>query len=262
MQRALWTAATGMHAQQLNVDTIANNLANVNTTGFKRGRAEFNDLFYQTLVAPGTAVSAIERNPTGIQLGMGARPAAVRKLHSTGELKNSENPLDLAIEGQGFFKVARNDGTIGFTRDGSFTPNAEGLLVNSAGLPLDPPIAIPNDAIAVTVGRDGTVSVRQPGQDVSTDVGQIELANFINPAGLVSIGSNLYLQTEASGDPQIGQAGSIGLGDVLQGFLELSNVSIVTELVDLIAAQRAYELNSRAIQASDQMMQQLNNLVR
>lgn len=262
MQRALWTAATGMHAQQLNVDTIANNLANVNTTGFKRSRAEFNDLFYQTLVAPGTAASTTERNPTGIQLGMGSRPAAVRKLHSGGELKNSENPLDLAIEGRGFLKVSRSDGTTAYTRDGSLTPNDEGVLVNSAGLPLDPPITIPADATSVTIARDGTVSVRQPGQDTSTDVGQIELATFINPAGLVSIGSNLYLQTEASGDPTVGTPGSDGLGDVLQGFLELSNVSIVTELVDLIAAQRAYELNSRAIQAADQMMQQLNNLVR
>lgn len=262
MQRAMWTAATGMHAQQLNVDTIAHNLANVNTTGFKRTRAEFQDLYYRTLVAPGSPSSATTRNPTGVQLGLGVKNGSVKRIFSQGDLKRTDQPLDVAIEGRGYLKVQMPDGTTGYTRDGSFTPNEEGALVNSEGFQLDPPITIPSDATSITIGRDGTVSVRQAGSENSNEVGQIELAGFINPAGLLSLGSNLFQPTEASGDPLDGTPGLDGLGRLAQGFLEISNVSIVTELVDLITAQRAYELNSRAIQTSDQMLQQLNNLIR
>jgi len=262
MQRALWSAASGMQAQQLQIDTIANNLANVNTNGFKRSRAEFQDLLYQTVVAPGASSSSTTRHPAGIQLGLGAKPSAVKKLYSQGDMKKTDNPLDLAIQGAGFFKVLRPDGTIVYTRDGAFTADRDGQLVNSQGYPLDPPIHLPPDTLSVTIGADGTVSVTQPGQSAATEIGQIELASFVNPTGLLSLGGNLFAPTAASGDPVDGTPGLDGLGTLAQGFLEVSNVSVVSELVDMIAAQRAYELNSRAIRAADEMMQQVNNLVR
>ena len=262
MQRALWSAATGMHAQQLQVDTIAHNLANVNTSGFKRSRAEFQDLLYQTVVAPGSSSSSTTRHAGGIQLGLGSKTSAVRKLFGQGDLKPTENPLDLTIEGAGFFKVQLPDGNVAYSRDGAFTANADGQLVTSHGFLLDPPITLPADTLAVTIGRDGTVSVLQPGQTSISEVGQIELAGFVNPSGLLSLGGNVYQPTDASGDPLDGTPGLDGLGHVLQGFLESSNVTIVTELVNMIAAQRAYELNSKAIRAADEMMQQINNIIR
>jgi flagellar basal-body rod protein FlgG len=262
MQRALWSAASGMQAQQMQIDTIANNLANVNTNGFKRSRAEFQDLLYQTVTAPGAPSSSTTRNPAGIQLGLGTKPASVKKLFSQGDFKKTDNPLDVVIQGQGFFKTLMPDGTLAYTRDGAFTANRDGQLVTSQGYLLDPPITLPSDTLTITVGADGTVSVTQPGQTTATEVGQIELASFMNPTGLMSLGGNLYQPTQASGDPVDGTPGLEGLGTVAQGFLEVSNVSIVNELVDMIAAQRAYELNSKAIRASDEMMQQVNGLVR
>ncbi len=261
MERSLWTAATGMAAQQLNMDVIANNLANVNTTGFKRSRAEFQDLLYQTVNAPGTASSASTNLPSGIQIGLGTRTAAIKRLFQQGDFKPTENPLDLVIEGQGFFKVIRPDGTNAFTRDGSFTVDENGNVVNALGYQLDPPITIPQDAKAITIGRDGTVTVRLADETVS-QVGNIELASFINPAGLQSVGNNLFVATQASGDPILGTPGQDGLGEISQGFLETSNVNIVAELVEMISAQRAYELNSRAVRAADDMLRKLVTLVR
>jgi flagellar basal-body rod protein FlgG len=260
--KAMWTAASGMHAQQMQVDTISNNLANVNTNGFKRSRAEFHDLLYQTFQAPGTPSSNITRNPSGIQLGLGVQPGAIKKSFAQGDFKNTGNPLDLVVKGSGFFRVLMPDGSLGYTRDGAFTADNEGQLVTARGYLLDPPITLPPDTLSVTVGVDGTVSVIQPEQAQPTELGQIELTNFVNPAGLASLGGNLFRETASSGDPIDGTPGLDGLGTLSQGFLELSNVSIVTELVDLISAQRAYELNSRAVQASDEMLQQLNGLVR
>jgi flagellar basal-body rod protein FlgG len=262
MQRALWAAASGMQAQQMQIDTIANNLANVNTNGFKRSRAEFQDLLYQTVTAPGASTSSSTKNPAGIQLGLGTRPASVKKLFSQGDFKKTDNNLDLIIQGQGFFKVLLPDGTTAYSRDGAFTADRDGQLVNSQGYALDPPITLPSDTLTVSIGADGTVSVTQPGQSTATDIGQIELGSFVNPTGLMSLGGNLYQATGASGDALDGTPGLDGLGSIGQGFLEVSNVSIVNELVDMIAAQRAYELNSRAIKASDEMMQQINGLVR
>ncbi len=262
MNRAMWTASSGMHAQQLKIDAIANNLANVNTNGFKRSRAEFSDLMYQTIRAPGAPSSGSTRVPAGLQLGHGVQPGSVKKLFSQGDFANTGNPLDMVIRGNGFFKVLLPDGGTAYTRDGAFTANGEGQLVNASGYLLDPPITIPPDTLSISIGEDGTVSVTQPGQSAATDVGQLELANFVNPSGLLALGGNLFQATEASGDAIAGTPGLDGLGSIGQGFLEISNVSIVTELVDMIAAQRAYELNSRAVRASDEMLQQLNNLVR
>ncbi|MCP3979348.1 MAG: flagellar basal-body rod protein FlgG [bacterium] len=261
MVRAMWSAASGMQAQQLQIDTIANNLANVNTNGFKRSRAEFQDLLYETVNAPGSPSSATGTT-AGIQLGLGVRPGSVRKLYSQGDLKNTENPLDLVVQGKGFFKVLQPDGTTAYTRDGAFTTNRDGQVVTSQGHLLEPSITLPPDTLSLTVGADGTVSVTQPGQTQAIELGQIELAQFVNPSGLMSIGNNLALPSNASGDAIDGTPGLDGLGTLGQGFLEISNVNIVTELVDMIAAQRAYELNSRAVRASDEMMQQVNNLVR
>ncbi len=262
MQRAIWTAASGMEAQQMQMDTIANNLANVNTNAFKRSRAEFHDLLYQTVVTPGASSSATTRRPAGIQIGLGAKPSAVKKIHSQGDVKRTDNPLDVLIQGQGFFKILLPDGSTGYSRDGAFTANRDGQLVNSLGFLLDPPVTLPPDTLTVNIGVDGIVSVSQPGQAELTEVGQIELANFVNPTGLLSLGDNLYQATDASGDPTDGTPGLDGLGTLSQNFLEMSNVSIVNELVDMIAAQRSYELNSKAIRAADEMMQQVNNLVR
>jgi flagellar basal-body rod protein FlgG len=262
MQRALWSAASGMAAQQLQIDTIANNLANVNTNGFKRSRAEFQDLLYQTITAPGASSSSTTRNPAGVQLGLGAKPGSVKKIFGQGDFKKTDNPFDVVIQGQGFFKVLLPDGTTAYTRDGAFTSDRDGQLVNSQGYALDPAITLPTDALTVTIGADGTVSVTQPGQTTPTEIGQIELANFVNPTGLLALGGNLFRPTAASGDAVDGTAGTDGLGTLQQGFLEVSNVSIVNELVDMIAAQRAYELNSKAIRASDEMMQQVNGLIR
>ncbi len=261
MERSLWTAAAGMAAQQTNMDVVANNLANVNTTGFKKSRAEFVDLLYQTINAPGTASSSSTNLPTGVQIGLGTRTAAIKRIFEQGTFKPTENPLDIVIEGKGFFKLTRPDGTQAFTRDGSFAIDENGNLVNALGYQLDPPLTIPQDALGVTIGRDGTVSVRLADETVS-QIGNMELASFVNPGGLQSIGNNLFVTSVASGDPLLGTPGQDGLGELGQGFLETSNVNIVGELVDMISAQRAYELNSRSIRAADEMLKQLAQLVR
>jgi flagellar basal-body rod protein FlgG len=250
-----------MSVQQTNLDVIANNLANVNTTGFKKSRAEFQDLMYQTLNAPGTNSSASTMLPAGVQIGLGARTAAVKRMFQQGQFKPTEGPLDLVIEGDGFFKVTRPDGTLAYTRDGALTTDESGNLVNSQGYLLDPPVVLPSDTKGVTIAKDGTVTVRLA-DDTTSQIGNIELAHFMNPAGLQSLGENLYVPTQSSGDPILGTPGTEGLGQIGQFFLETSNVQIVTELVDMITAQRAYELNSRAVKASDEMLQQIAQLVR
>jgi len=262
MIRALYTAATGMEAQQLNIDVIANNLANVNTTGFKRSRADFQDLLYQTLRVPGALSSTNTRVPTGIQVGLGTRPAAVQKLFTQGDFQQTGNDLDWVIEGDGFFQILHPNGEIAYTRAGAFKLDDQGRIVNSDGYPLEPSITIPSDATKIIVASDGTVSVEQPGKTAPTEVGTVELAKFANPAGLNSIGRNLYLPTLSSGDPVTSTPGRDGLGTLAQGFLEASNVNLVEEMVGMIVAQRAYEINAKAIQAADEMLQIANNVKR
>jgi len=262
MLRSLFTAATGMTAQQQHIDVIANNLANVNTAGFKRARADFQDLLYQTLRQPGAASSNQTEIPTGIQMGLGVRTAAVQRLFLEGDFQQTQNQLDIAIDGAGFFQIQRPNGELAYSRAGSFKLDSQGRVVNSDGFPLEPEITVPNDAISVTVGTDGTVSVLQAGNIAPQQVGQIILANFSNPAGLHGLGRNLFQSTTASGDPITGTPGQAGLGSLSQGVLEISNVSVVEEMVNLIAGQRAYEINSRAIQASDEMLQSAANLRR
>jgi len=262
MQRALWSAASGMQAQQLQIDTIANNLANVNTNGFKRSRAEFQDLLYETMRPPGSSSSENTQVPTGIQIGHGTRPVAVSKNFSEGELQMTKNELDLAIEGDGFFQITQPNGDTAYTRAGSFKLDKEGRVVNPDGFLLEPAITIPTDAISVSVGMDGTVSVLQAGNTTPREIGTIQLARFVNPAGLQSIGKNLYLPTDASGQEIAGTAGTANFGTIAQGFLEMSNVSVVDEMVNMITAQRAYETNSKVVQTSDDMLQLANNLKR
>ena len=262
MIRSLWTSATGMQAQALNLDVIANNLANVSTTGFKKSRAEFQDLLYETIRPAGTPSSQDTQVPTGIQLGHGTRPSTVLKIFSQGDMENTKNELDLAIEGDGFFQIALPNGETAFTRDGGFKLDSEGRVVNADGLALEPEISIPTDALSISVGMDGTVSVLQAGDTTPTEVGTIELARFVNPAGLIAMGKNLYIPSEASGDEMTGTAGENGLGTIAQGFLELSNVTVVEEMVSMITAQRAYEANSKSIQTADEMLAIANNVKR
>jgi flagellar basal-body rod protein FlgG len=262
MIRALFTAATGMQAQQLNLDTIANNLANVNTTGFKRNRVDFQDLLYQNLRPAGTRMAGGVEVPTGIQVGHGTRPVATQKLWSQGNFQQTENPLDLVIEGDGFFQLTRPDGTIAYTRAGAFKRDSQGQVVNSDGYVLQPAITIPDDTVNISIGSDGTVSVITAGQSTPQQLGQIELARFVNPAGLNAIGKNLFLPTAASGQPTTGQPGQNGFGAINQGFLEMSNVSVVEEMVQMIAAQRAFEVNSKAIKSADEMLSISNNMTR
>ena len=262
MLRALYTAATGMQAQQTNIDTIANNIANVNTTGFKQGRAEFQDLLYQNIRPAGTASSASTTFPVGLQLGLGTRPVATDRIFRQGDMRQTENPLDLVIEGKGFFQVRLPNGELGYTRDGSFHRTAEGILATADGNPLEPQITIPADADTVTIGKDGTVTVTTAGSSTAQQIGTIQLANFQNPGGLNAMGGNLFSASAASGDPLTGNPGENGLGHVNQGFLEQSNVSVVEEMVNMIVAQRAYEVNSRAVRVADDMLQQINNLAR
>jgi flagellar basal-body rod protein FlgG len=251
-----------MQAQALNLDVISNNLANVNTSGFKKSRAEFQDLLYETLRPAGTSSSQDTEVPTGIQLGHGTRPSTVLKIFTQGDMENTQNELDLAIEGDGFFQIILPNGETGFTRDGAFKLDRDGRIVNSDGFALEPEIAIPTDAVSITVGMDGTVSVLQAGDSVPSEIGTIELARFVNPAGLISVGKNLFTPSEASGDEITGTAGEDGLGTLAQGFLEMSNVSVVDEMVNMITAQRAYETNSKAIQTADDMLQIANNIKR
>jgi flagellar basal-body rod protein FlgG len=256
------TAATGMIAQQLNVDVIANNLANVNTTGFKRSKVEFQDILYQNYRKAGTATALGNEVPTGLAVGYGTRPGSTVRHYSTGDLQMTGNPLDLAINGDGFFQVRQADGTTAYTRDGAFKLSADGQIVNSDGLYLEPEISVPEDTVSVSVGIDGTIEVMQFGQEDSVEVGQIELARFVNPAGLMAIGRNLYVPTGASGTSINDVAGQNGLGTIDQGYLEMSNVSVVDEMVNMIVAQRAYEVNAKAIQTADDMAGIANNLKR
>jgi len=262
MIRALFTAASGMQAETLNIDVISNNLANINTSGFKKSRAEFQDLIYQSIREPGAKSTISTEIPTGIQVGLGVKPVAVNRVFSQGNFKHTGNPLDLVIEGDGFFQVTMPDGTIVYTRSGSFSKDSTGRLVTNDGYPLEPAITIPADAISITIGDDGTVSILRPGETTSTEVGSIQLAKFVNPAGLKSLGKNLFLNTQSSGDPIQGTPGLEGFGTITQGFLEMSNVDIVEELVEMIVAQRSYETNARAIRASDEMLNRAINLGR
>lgn len=258
--RALFTAATGMEAQQSRIDTIANNIANVNTTGFKRARAEFQDLFYETLRAPGATATDGSMLPAGVQVGHGVRLAAVTTLYSNGDRINTGNPLDLAIEGTGFFQVLRPTGETVYTRDGTFKLDNQGNIVTSMGYQMIPNITVPNDAVSVTVLPDGTVNALQAGQTQPTNLGQIQLARFANPAGLRSAGYNLLEATLASGDPQTGVPQQTGFGNISAGFLEGSNVEVAEELVQMILAQRAFEVSSRVIQAGDEMLRVASQL--
>ena len=262
MIKAMRTAASGMAGQQMNVDNIANNLANVNTTGFKRSKLEFQDVLYQNYRRAGTASSIGSEVPVGLAIGYGTRPSATVREFSTGDLSLTSNPLDMAIEGGGFFQVQLPDGSSGYTRDGALKLSAEGRFVTSDGYFLVPEISIPEDATAISIGQDGVIQVQQFGQDTPTEIGQLELARFVNPAGLAAIGRNILIQTSASGDPITDIPGQNGLGRVNQGYLEMSNVAVVDEMVNMIIAQRAYEMNSKAIQTADDMSQVANNLKR
>jgi flagellar basal-body rod protein FlgG len=262
MIRSLWTAASGMKSQAFNIDVISNNLANVNTSGFKKSRADFQDLLYETLRQAGTSSSENTDVPTGIQVGHGSRPVASQKIFTQGDFQQTKNELDIAIEGTGFFQIVQPNGELAYTRDGAFKLDRDGRIVNSDGFVLEPEIAIPSDSISLSIGIDGTVSVLQAGASTPSEIGTISLARFVNPAGLHAIGRNLLLPTNASGDAIVGTAGEDGFGTLAQGFLEMSNVSVVDEMVKMITAQRAYEINSKTIQAADEMLQQANNVKR
>jgi flagellar basal-body rod protein FlgG len=260
MIRSLWVAKTGMEGQQAKLDAISNNLANVGTNGFKRAGVVFEDLMYQNLRQTGAATSDQSSLPTGLQLGLGVRTAATTRNFSQGTLNQSSGPLDVAIEGNGFFAIQMPDGTTGYTRDGSFQLDPNGQMVNSAGFALQPGLTIPPNAGAVTIARDGTVTVAMQGQTAPVRVGQIQVATFINPAGLEPLGGNLYAESAASGQPNTAAPGANGHGQLRQGFIEGSNVNVVEELVSMIATQRAYEMNAKAIQSSDQMLQKLGQI--
>ena len=262
MLRSLFTAATGMIAQQTQVDVTSHNIANVNTMGYKKNRAEFADLMYQVMSYAGTPTSTTTTHPTGIEEGLGVRPQAITKIHSQGYFKETGNNLDMVIAGNGFFQVQMPDGTTAYTRNGAWKLDSDGNIVNDDGLQLVPNITIPADATQISIGIDGTVSVLQPGAAEMQQVGQIEIVNFINPAGLHSSGDNLFLETGASGAPIIGIASQDGLGQIKQGFVEMSNVQLVEEMTELITGQRAYEANSKAITTSDSMLQTTNELKR
>ena len=260
MIRSLYIAKTGLDAQQTQLDVVSNNLANVGTTGFKRSRAVFEDLVYQNLRQVGGQTSDQTRLPSGLQLGTGVRVVATERLHSQGNLTKTDNPKDVAINGGGFFQVLMPDGTTSYTRDGSFQTNAEGQLVTASGFQVQPQITIPQNATSITVARDGTVSVTQAGSTATVQVGQLQLATFLNPTGLQSMGENLYTETDASGAANVVVPGLEGAGVLTQGYVEASNVNVVEELVNMIATQRAYEINSKAVQTSDQMLAKLAQL--
>lgn len=260
MLRAMSTAATGMEAQQTKLDVTANNIANVSTSGFKKSRAEFADLVYQTMRAAGTATAGDNRAPTGTQVGMGTRIQATQRQHSMGELKQTGNPLDVAIEGRGFFAVQMPGGETAYTRSGALKLDAEGRMVTADGMPLTSEITVPPDAQSLSIGKDGTVSATIPGETAPVELGKIEIATFPNPAGLDARGGNIFAETQASGAAVNGEPGQNGAGTLSQGTLELSNVKVVEEMIDIIAGQRAYEINSRVIRAADEMLQQTSNL--
>ena len=258
MDASMWVAKTGLDAQQTRMNVISNNLANVNTTGFKRDRAVFEDLLYQNVRQAGGQTGATTQAPTGLMLGTGVRVVATEKLNVQGNMINSQNPLDLAIAGDGHFQIAQADGTTAYTRDGNFKVSATGQLVTSNGAPLQPAITIPPTAASVTIGRDGTVSVELQGGAGQQVLGQVLVARFLNPAGLQAAGQNLMLQTPASGAPQVVPPGTAGAGTLMQGTLEASNVNVVEEMVNMIETQRAYEINSKAISAVDGMLKYIN----
>lgn len=259
MNPALWIAKTGLNAQQTRMSVIANNLANVNTTGFKEGRAKFEDLIYQTVRQAGGRSSQNTQLPSGLMLGTGVRVAATEKHFTQGNLIQTGNALDLAINGSGFFQILRPDGTIAYTRDGTFQVDSQGQIVTDNGFRLQPNIVIPQNAQSITIGRDGTVTATVPGNPTPVQLGSLQLADFINPSGLKPIGGNLYLQTAASGPPQTGTPGLNGIGTIQQGALEASNVNIAEELVNMIETQRAFETNARLISTVDNMLQYLTN---
>lgn len=261
MSQGLYTAATGMQLQQRNLDNIANNIANASTTGFKRSRLEFQDILYQNLRTPGAASNASTTSPVGLQIGLGARAISSARIFLQGDFRQTENPLDMVIEGNGFFQVRLPNGDLAYTRAGSFHLSAEGQMVTATGEALEPAITIPGNTTSLTIGSDGTVSITQPGQANSQTVGQIQLAGFANPAGLEAVGRNLFRETSASGQATVGSPEADGLGRINQGFVEGSNVNVVEELVSMIAAQRAYETNSKVITAADRMLSTINQAV-
>ncbi|UCV15955.1 flagellar basal-body rod protein FlgG [Quatrionicoccus australiensis] len=260
MIRSLWIARTGLDAQQTQLDVISNNLANVSTNGFKRGRAVFEDLLYQTLRQPGAQSSQQTQIPSGLQLGTGVRPVSTARIFTQGNLQKTDGTLDMAVQGNGFFQILLPDGTTGYTRDGSFQKDNQGQIVTSDGYPLQPNITIPANALSVTIGTDGTVSITQSGSSATTQIGSIQLATFINPGGLQSMGQNLFLETAASGTPTPNTPGTNGAGVVNQGYVETSNVNVAEELVTMIQTQRAYELNSKVVSTSDSMLARLTQL--
>jgi flagellar basal-body rod protein FlgG len=262
MLRALYTAASGMEAQQLNIDTIAHNLANINTSGFKSRKAQFQDLLYQNIRQAGAASSATTEIPVGLQVGLGTKPVATEIDFSQGDFSKTSGELDLVIEGQGFFQIRQPDGQIAYSRNGNFHLNSDGNIVTSEGDLLDPQITIPQERIKITIAPDGTVEVQQAGQSQPQQVGRIELAFFQNPSGLQNIGKSLFLPTQSSGEAINGTPGENGLGTLLQGYVEQSNVSVVEEMVNMIISQRAYEANSKVIRTADEMFTQANNVIR
>lgn len=260
--RALWTAASGMEGQAVNIDVISNNLANVNTTGFKKSRADFQDLLYQNLSIAGAATSSDTEVPTSNQVGLGTKIAAIAKIFGQGDYQQTGNELDLAIDGRGFFQITTPDGEVAYTRAGSFKLDGDGSIVNSDGYLLEPQISVANNVIQITVGLNGTVTVMNAGETTPSEIGNIETARFANPSGLIAIGKNLFIESETSGTPTTGTPGEDGLGTISQGFLEMSNVNVVEEMVNMILAQRAYEMNGKAIQTADEMLQVANNIKR
>ena len=259
MFSSLWVAKTGLDAQQTRMDVISNNLANANTTGFKSARASFQDLVYQNLRQPGGQTTEQTQAPSGLMLGTGVRVAGSEKLFTQGNIEQTGNSLDVAVQGRGFLQVTMPDGTIAYTRDGSLHMDQNGQIVTANGYAVDPAVSIPANAQSVTIGSDGTISVSLPGQAATQQIGTVQLADFINPAGLQPNGDNLYLETASSGSPQIGQPGLNGLGTLAQGALESSNVNVVEQMVDMIETQRTYEMNSKAVSAADSMLQFLTN---
>jgi flagellar basal-body rod protein FlgG len=262
MIRALYVAASGMNAQQANIDNVAHNLANVNTSGFKKSHMEFEDLVYQQTKAPGSPTSATAEAPVGLEMGLGTRAVSTSRDFTPGNLRSTGATLDVAIEGEGFLQVSLANGTTGYTRAGSLHVNGQGQIVTGEGYPIEPQITIPANATAITISKDGIVSATVPGQAASQQLGTLELATFQNPAGLAAMGGNMFTVTTASGDPQVGVPGTDSRGTLAQGFVEDSNVSVVEEMVNMILGQRAYEASSKVIKAADEMLSQVNNLVR
>ena len=261
MIRALYSAASGMTAQQLSVDTIAHNLANSNTNGFKARRTQFEDLLYQNFIQPGAAAGSQTTVPSGLQVGSGTRPVANEVIFTQGNFQQTNNPLDMVIQGKGFFQIRRPSGQLAYTRDGGFQLDRDGNIVTALGDPIEPQITIPAQAQSITIAADGTVSYTQPGQSAGQIAGQMQLANFANPGGLNSVGNNLFIPTDASGDPTVGNpGGQEGLGTLLPGYVEGSNVSVVEEFINMIVSQRAYDANAKVVKAADEMYQQVNNI--